>query len=239
MGGGFTARLLNIDYTKILNHKSYEPNVVHLLQENYEWLASQTLSLLNIDYNLFYNKPFDYQTYKTETLKNEYEKLRSFRDGHIDKIYCHINAYTNYLLTLDHHIIAFCFNGATANLRFWKNKSLLGIKSKNLSWSLKDNENYISLIDTKNQSIYENKSNDSCFYEYKIPHSEKTVQLSCSNRNSKIKFYDKEYSLSDSGLNFFVLNLNTGAVVDFGTCDIEHDQFMLVKSNFFNLFSTK
>lgn len=109
--GDFTARLILSDYTKILKHEKYEPNAVHLLQENYEWLASQTLSLLNIDYKLFYNKPFDYQTYKTETLKNEYEKLRSFRDGHIDGMYCHINAYTNYLLTLDHHIIAFCFKG--------------------------------------------------------------------------------------------------------------------------------
>lgn len=133
----------------------------------------------------------------------------------------------------------FVSRGGVSNLRFWKNKTLLGIRSKNLSWPVKDNENYISLIDTKNQFIYENKSNDSCFYEYKIPNSLKTVQLHCSNKNSKICFYNKEYALSNLGLNFFVLNLNTGAVVDFGTCDIEHDQFMLVKSNFFNLFSSE
>lgn len=237
----FTARLVFSDYTKILNHQNYEPNAVHLLQENYEWLASKTLKLLKIDYKKYYNKPFDYHSYKTETIKNEYEKLRSFRDGHIDEIYCHINAYTNYLLTLDHHILVFSLNGGgkLSSLRFWKNKSLLGIKTKNLSWAIKDNENFVALIDTKNQFIYENKSNDSCFYEFKIPNSQKNIQIQCSNKESEIKFDNKNYSSNNLGLNFFVLNLNTGAVVDFGYCDIENDQFMLVKSNFFNLFSTK
>lgn len=236
----FTARLVFSDYTKILKHEGYEPNAVHLLQENYELLASKTLKLLKIDYKKYYNKPFDYHSYKTETLKNEYEKLRSFRDGHIDEIYCHINAYTNYLLTLDHHVLVFSLNGnGYSNLRFWKNKSLLGIKSKNLSWAIKDKENYIALIDTKNQFIYENKSIDSCFYEYKIPNSQKRIQIQCSNKESEIVFDNKNYSSNNLGLKFFVLNLNTGAVVYFGNCDIEHDQFMLVKSNFFNLFSTK
>lgn len=236
----FTSRLINSDYAKIFKNQTAEPHAVHLLQSNYEWLASSVLSMLNIDYKNFYNKPLDYISYRNESVKNEYEKLKSFRDNNIDNIHCHINAYTNYLLTLNHHIIVFSGKGdISKNLRFWKNKSLLGITNKFLRWNVKENDNYIALIDTKNNFVYEKISEDKLSYLYQIPNSQKTIYIESSNLLSKIEFFNKDYSYNKNGLNFFIINLNTSTVVDFGTCNIAKDQFMLVESNFFNNFKTK
>ncbi len=237
----YISRMVFTDFIKLNKGEVVEPNPVHLLTANYDDIVSSLLELLQLDYREFYDKPLDYASFKMESLKNEYERLRNFRDSSYNGVLCHINAYTNYLKTLRNHLIVISSKGdISKKLRFYRNKNVLGYDKKSLSWNAV-NENYIAVIDTKNGFVYEEHSPDAVSYVYDIPDSLKYVKvlsdaIKSEKPTSSIVFYGKECSKNRRGINIVVVDLISGQVVDSASCDITNDPFMLVDSDYLSVF---
>ncbi len=238
----YLSRMVFTDFIKLNKGETVEPNPVHLLTSNYDDIVSSLLDLLEMDYNDFYDKPLDYASFRMETLKNDYERLRYFRDSSYNGVLCHINAYTNFLKTLKHHLIVFSSKGdISKKLRFYRNKNVLGCGKKKLSWNAV-NENYVAVVDTKNNFVHEEHSPCGISFVYDIPDSLKHVKVVSDSINtekptSSIVFYGQECSKNKRGLNILVVDLTDGKIIDKASCDISNDPFMLVDSEYLSAFA--
>ena len=230
----FITRLYYYDF----NNKNFEPNFVHLLTKNYEDIATNLLNLLKINYKDYYNEDLDYETLKIEKMKTDLEKLKAYSYNNIEHIYCHLVSYTNFINKLKNHIIVINGKGDIASkLRFYRNKNLIGTEKQNLKWNVLPNENYLAIIDTKNNFIYEKHSTDKIQYKYIIPNLKKEFSIESDKDKSSIIYDKKELSKDQLGLNFVIIDLNKNEVIDQAYCNISNDEYMLVTSKLFDKFN--
>lgn len=228
------ARFISGDFSK---NPVGEPSPVHYIYKYKEAMATKLLEILNIDYKEFYTRDLSSNDLYNEMIKNKYEKLESFKTKSFNQIICNINAYTNFLKKLKHHVIVISARDeASKLLKYYFNRFSLGVK-----FNIKYRDSYIAVIDTKNNFVYEKSSNEAIEYLYKIPNSNDTIYVRSQGYNAKslstIVYRNEEMSKNKRGLNFFVLDLYTNTIIDSATCDTNGDEFLLVDSNYFSGFN--
>jgi len=234
----YTAKNIYTDYSNFYN-KKFEPQTVHLTIDGYSDVATKILKSLKIDYRKYYTKGLEPFSYQFEQIGNRKSQLTYFQEKSFKDILCSLNAYTNYLLTLKHHLIVFSVQAdCQAKIKYWRNRKKLG-----LNFSAVFRDSYIGIVNTKNGFRYENKSKNALTYDYKIPELNENVFVEShgfyATNFSSIKYKGKELSKGKRGFNIAVIDLDTGNVVDTANCDSCLDEFLLVESDFLSMFKSK
>lgn len=213
------------------------PNMVHLLNENYENLALQLLKLLDISYNEYWTNLMGPFSYSYELLQNKFQLLQYKYENLKKSLYCNINTYTNWLSTLKHHLICFCCHADMQNkIKHWHNKNILG-----LNFNVGFRESYIGIIDTKNNYTFETNSNEEISFIYEIPNVEDKIYIKSNGfyatSDSSIIYKNKEYSKQKRGVNIFVLDLVSNEIIDQAHCDTCLDDELRIDSSMLSIFN--
>lgn len=233
-----TGKNINTDYVDFLN-KNHEPNPVHITNDGYLDIATRLLAKLRLNYKKYYTKGLDYETYKYEYSNNMRSQLINFQERSYNEILCSLNAYTNYLLSLKHHLIIFSVQAdCQGRIKYWRNRKALG-----LNFYAHFRDSFIGVIDTKNNFKYEKFSQDALTYTYNIPNTSESVFVEShgfyATNFSSIKYRDKEYSKGKRGFNILVIDLNTMEVEDVANCDTCLDDYLIVDSDKLSVFNVK
>ena len=186
--------------------------------------------------NWFKRTLLAYLKNNNRNLFNQADRIKQFENSNreMSKIMstnavCSLNAYFNMLSHLKNHLIILTSH-ADANYK------LRNLTNRNLNLELKMNfrDSYIGIVNTKDNIIYENNSQDKLTYSYTIPGTNETIEIESrgfyAEAFSSIKFRGTEYSKQKRGLNILVLDLETLDVVDNAHCDTCLDDNLLVDS---------